>query len=251
MPPVDRGDRDSTDASLGAFTLDDDALHRAKLFVCDQAGRGLDVADEQQLARAASIAEPVLDMLGPLGDDVWIQSRATAKSRTAPFLHGTEGGVKAHRAAHRPFCGPCQRWVEVQARKRGVIFTQPAKPPLVGLCGTARRWKNHLNAREQLDPACAMYSAWRQSCHAAPNGSGPLSEHLLDEPLPVHLEGTPCAHDVDKAGNGTQDECTGVAGFRQSCSCGWTLLVTTKGGCGLAQQEHRRQVILRAISEAN
>lgn len=233
---------------------DERAKRAVASLMCGRAARGLDLDDPEQRRLAVVTAHDALDALGLVGDpDMWIPSPTAAKSRTAPFVHGTEGGVKWHREQHKPLCKPCRRWVEVQMRKRfgALAFIRPPMPPLIGLCGTARRWTGHLAAGEALDPACAMYAAWRTSCLTVPNGTGPLAEHLLDEPLPVHMDASPCTHELDTAGNATQDECTGRAGWRQSCSCTWSLLVATKDGCLQLQQEHRRQIILRLISEAN
>jgi hypothetical protein len=73
----------------------------------------------------------------------------------------------------------------------------------------------------------------------------------MDKPLPMHLDGTPCAHKLDRVGNALEEGCTGRAGWRQSCSCGWSLLLATQLDCMQMQQEHRRQIILRLIAEAN
>ncbi len=245
---------ESRDAVLKTLPLDGQDKRRAALWVCAQAGRGLDVTDPQQLREAAQIAAPLLNMLGLHGDDTWRPSPTAARSQaSARFDHGSESGVKAHREAHKPLCRPCRRWVEVKARTRrgGLPFLRPQES-LIGLCGTHKRWQGHLADGEQLDPACAMYAQWRMSCMTGqPNGTGPLSRHIFDQPLPVHLDATACMHRLDRAGNGLDEECTGRAGWRQCCSCGWELLVATKLGCTHLQQEHRRQIILRLISEAN
>lgn len=237
---------------IKAPQTDERAKRAVASLVCAHAARGLDLDDEQQRRLAVVTAYDTLDALGLVGDpDKWTPSPTSAKGLTR-FLHGTEGGVKAHLAAGSRLCKPCRRWREVDDRKHGVAFLRPAAPDPLGLCGTERRWLRHLDDCEALDPACAMYEKWRMSrMTGQPRGTGPLSQHVLDKPLPLHLDGTPCAHKLDRVGNALEEGCTGRAGWSQSCNCGWSMLLATQRNCTDMQQDHRRQVILRALAEAN
>lgn len=242
------------DPQLRPLVLDDEAPRRAKRWVYAQAARGLDVNDPGQARQAAAIAEPVLNMLGLHGDDTWRPSPTAARYQgAARFIHGTAVGVKLHRAAHKPLCRPCRRWVEVDARKRsGVVFMRPPLAGLIGLCGTHRRWQGHLADGEALDPACAMYAQWfdAQLRHRG-DYTGPLAAHAIDAPLPLHFDGTPCAHKVDRHGASLEDGCTGRAGWLLACACGFEQPMATQLGFHHMQGEHRRQVILRHLAEAN
>lgn len=245
---------ESGDATLTPLTLDDEGKRHAALWVCDQAGRGLDESDPQQLRQAAAIAEPVLNMLGLVGDDTWRPSPTAARTLTnSRSEHGTEAGVAYHREAGTVLCAPCRRWLEVDARRRGVAikFVRPPFGALTGKCGTHNRWHEHVHSGEVLDPACRMYADWSVAKANHQKYTGPLAAHEIDKPLAVHMDGTPCTARKRGTSCVAGKQCTGLAGWLLSCSCGHAVHVATGLGWNDMQQEHRRQVILRAISETN
>lgn len=239
---------------IKAPRIDARAKRAVALLACGRAVDGLDLADPGQRRLAVVTAYDMLEALGLIGDpDMWIPSPATAKSRTAPFLHGTEGGVKHHLGSGARLCKPCRRWQEVDARKHGgaIEFLRPRAGWLLGLCGTYHRWQVHLDLGESVDAACRMYADWYIATQHHRHYTGPLAGHTVDRPLKLHLDGSPC---TSKTGGSTcvaGSACTGMAGYRLSCSCGHTQAVATLAGCLDMQQDHRRQVILRALAEAN
>lgn len=44
-------------------------------------------------------------------------NRHTRVAETSKVVHGTQSAVAIHEQQDVPYCGPCQRWVDVQARK--------------------------------------------------------------------------------------------------------------------------------------
>lgn len=237
---------------IKAPVVDADAKRAVASLMCGRAARGLDLTDPTQRRAAVQAARASLEALGLIGDTSWRPSAATAKSRTSPSVHGTEGGVKAHLAASQKLCKACRRWQEVDARKRGaILFHRPLATSLLGKCGTYQRWQVHLDLNEVLDPACRMYADWFIATQHHQDYTGPLAGHDIDKPLKLHLDGTPCTSKPRGATCIAGSECTGLAGYQVSCSCGHTQAAATQPGWQILAQDHRRQVILRALAEAN